>query len=144
MFYLGSISKGPVSIGAVTFLVQIGLAFPRDCLERFHLGQLIGSNWVCFRVRFHIEPYSWKRVEQFQIGLDRFFLTHLPSRCVLRNFRVLVPNGTVPLKRSLKPQYVIHPVCLVYHHCILVMRSCYLSVVETPLMNAKHFSWKYR
>ena len=46
---LGSVYMGPVPTGFVTFLVRASLAFPRDCLERYHLGGLIGSNWVCFR-----------------------------------------------------------------------------------------------
>ena len=42
-----------------------------ECLERFHLGLLIVSNWVCFRIRSQLELYSWKWVKRFQMGPDR-------------------------------------------------------------------------
>ena len=70
MCELDSAYTGTVPIGTVTLVVRIGLAFPRDCLERFHLGMLIVSKWVCFRSRSQVELYSRKRVEQFQMGLD--------------------------------------------------------------------------
>ena len=70
---LGSIFMRAFAIGTVTFLVQIGFAFPWDCLERFHLGLQIGSKWVGFRIGPQMEPCSWKRVERFQMGPDRKF-----------------------------------------------------------------------
>ena len=68
VYNLGSGSTRLVQIGTVTFLPRIGLAFPRDRLEWFHMRPPIGSNWSASE----IGP-NWNRTRGngwFQMGLD--------------------------------------------------------------------------
>jgi len=81
-----------------------GLAVSRNCLEQFHMELLISSKWIWFRTMSHLELYSWKRLEWFQIEVNKAqrkvigtllllfyrFPTHLLSSCLLHSFRASV------------------------------------------------------
>ena len=106
------VSTGPVPIGTLTFWVRIGLMFPRDCLEWFHLELLVRSKWICFRIRSQLLPFLWNGSNYARIGSERsskksdwcapsallLFFAHLLSRFLLHSFRESVPNGTDPVE----------------------------------------------
>ena len=60
-----------VLIGTATVWVWMGLAFPPDYLERFHLELLVGSKWVCFRIKNHNRRNGWNSPKWVRIGSER-------------------------------------------------------------------------